>query len=133
MLASAATAGGGPRRALVAIAFVAAIAIVIANDIALVARSGQSVGRRWLGICVLDSHTMLPPSVGQVIFRNVLGGAQFGLAWHPFSFWPGFMLIIGPWPIACYAPAIADRRWHRGLNDRWAHTVVIDVLADEHR
>jgi uncharacterized RDD family membrane protein YckC len=129
----AATAGGGPRTALVAIGVVAAFAIAIANDIALVARSGQSIGRRWLGICVLDSHTMLPPSVGQVIFRNFLAGAVFGIGWHPFAFLPGLMLIVGPWPIICYAPAVADRRWHRGLNDRWAHTVVIDVLADEHR
>ena len=133
MLAFAATAAGGPRTALVSLAVFAAIAIAIANDVALVARSGQSVGRRWLGICVLDSHTMKPPHVGQVIVRNIVGGASFGIGLQPFAFLPGLMLIIGPWPIICYAPAIADRRWHRGLNDRWAHTVVIDLLADQHQ
>ena len=131
VLALVATAGGGPRTALVSLAVVAAIAIGITNDIVLVARSGQSVGRRWLGICVLDSHAMQPPAVGQVIVRNIVGGASFGIAWHPFANL-ALIFVIGPWPIICYAPAVADRRWHRGLNDRWAHTVVIDLLAEQH-
>ena len=123
-----ATNDGGLRSALVAIALLAALLIGIGNGIVLVARSGQSLGRRWLGIQVLDSHRMVPPDVWQVIWRNIVGGLGFGVGWHPFWFLPGFMVIVSPWAIICYIPAIIDRRWHRGLNDRWAHTVVIDLL-----
>jgi hypothetical protein len=42
-------------------------------------------------------------------------------------------VVISPWPIICYAFAVTDKRWHRGLNDRWASTVVIDVRGLEHR
>jgi RDD family len=133
VLAYAVTSSGGLRTVAMSVAFIAAITIAIVNGIVLVARSGQSIARRWLGISILDSHTMLPPHVGQVILRNFIGGSTFGIGWHPFAFLPSLMVIIGPWPIINYAPAIANRRWHRGLNDRWAHTVVIDLLADPRR
>jgi uncharacterized RDD family membrane protein YckC len=123
-----ATHDGVLRSALVALALVAALLIGIGNGIVLVVRSGQSLGRRWFGIQVLDSHRMVPPDVWQVILRNIVGGVGFGIGWHPFGFLPGFMVIVSPWPIICYIPALIDRRWHRGLNDRWAHTVVIDLL-----
>jgi uncharacterized RDD family membrane protein YckC len=129
ILVAATTSRGHPRSVLTALAIATALLVAIANSIVLVARDGQSLGRRLLAIKVLDSHSMSPPSVPQVIFRNIIGGASFGLGWHPFAFLPLF-LVAGPWPFICYGFAVADRRWHRALNDRWAHTVVIDVAGE---
>lgn len=122
---------GGPE--LYALGFLGLIAIVSANDIALVARTGQSIGRRLLGVRVVDISKMTPPKVGQVIFRTVLSGTGTGIAWRPIAALPAFGILIGPWPLICYGFAVADRRWHRGLNDRWAHTVVIDVRGERAR
>jgi uncharacterized RDD family membrane protein YckC len=123
---------GGPD-AVFALGFLGSLAIVIANDIALVARTGQSIGRRLLGVRVVDSSKMTPPNLGQVIFRTVLSGTGIGIAWRPIAAIPALGILIGPWPLICYGFAVADRRWHRGLNDRWAHTVVIDVRAERSR
>jgi uncharacterized RDD family membrane protein YckC len=122
---------GGP--AVFGLGFLGLIAIVIANDIALVARTGQSIGRRLLGVRVVDTSKMTPPNLGQVIFRSVLSGTGTGIAWRPIAAIPSLGILIGPWPLICYGFAVADRRWHRGLNDRWAHTVVIDVRAERSR
>lgn len=51
----------------------------------------------------------------------------FGVGWQPFGFLPGLTLIVAPWPIIGYIPAIIDRRRRRGFLDRWAHTVVIEL------
>jgi hypothetical protein len=84
-----------------------------------------------LGIQIVDSYTMTPPSGWQVFGRNFLKHLLgVGMAWHPFGGIPGFVVIVGPWPIICFVPAVADRRWHRGLHDRWSHTVVIDVRPE---
>jgi hypothetical protein len=120
---------GGPRSVFIGLGLAASLLVAIANDIVLVVRDGQSVGRRLLAIRVLDSHSMSPPRLGQVILRNIIGGGAVGIGWQPVAFLPAF-LVIGPWPIICYGFAVADRRWHRGLNDRWAHTVVIDVAGE---
>lgn len=113
--------------ACVALFGIGAIAVVMINEYALVVSRGQSVGKRLLGIQVVDSHTMLPPHGWEVVWRNaaksLFGG---GFAWTPLAAASGFTIIVGAWPLICFAPAIADR-WHRGLHDRWAHTVVIDV------
>jgi RDD family len=119
----------GPRSVFMGLGFAASLLVAIGNDIVLVARDGQSIGRRLLAIKVLDSHSMSPPLVWQVIWRNIVGGAGFGFAWQPLAFLP-LLVVVGPWPIICYGFAVADRRWHRGLNDRWAHTVVIDVAGE---
>ena len=106
---------------------VGSIAVVAVNEFVLVASRGQSVGKRLLGIQVVDSHTMIPPRGWNVVWRNAakcLFGV--GFAWTPLATVPGFMIVVGPWPLICFGPAFADR-WHRGLHDRWAHTVVIDV------
>jgi hypothetical protein len=110
----------------------ASASIWIVNDLVSVARTGQSVGRRYLGIQVLDSHAMNPPTLGQVALRNLVAEAAIGIAWHPFTGIPMFF-VLGPWPLICYAPAVADRRWHRALHDRWSHTVVIELDHDTSR
>ena len=115
-----ATDPGGLRDALELFALIATIVIAIANDIMLVARTGQSIGRKLCGIIVLDSRTMLPPLTEQAFLRCVLGTGAGGL-------------VAALWLPICFIPAFIDRQWHRGLNDRWAHTVVIDLLADQHR
>jgi hypothetical protein len=111
---------GGLRDMLALFALIATIVIAIANDIVLVARTGQSIGRKLCGISVLDSGTMLPPLTAQAFLRGVLGSGAGGL-------------VAVVWLPICFIPAFIDRHWHRGLNDRWAHTVVIDLLADQRR
>jgi uncharacterized RDD family membrane protein YckC len=115
----------------VALTVMALIAIVIVNEFVLVARTGQSVGKRLLGIRVVDSSTMAPPRVGQIIWRNLVKGGVSGFGWHPFGGATSF--TIGAWPVICFAPAIFDTKWHRGLHDRLAHTVVIDVRGERGR
>lgn len=41
-------------------------------------RSGESA-LGWRG------QTMVSPNVRQDIFRNILGGAMFGIGWHQFA------------------------------------------------
>jgi len=87
-------------------------------------------GKWLLGIQIVDSHTMVPPRGRQVVLRNLFKyGLNVGIPWHPFAGAP--MIVLGPWPIICFASAIADRSWHRGPHDRGAHTVVIDVRVDD--
>jgi uncharacterized RDD family membrane protein YckC len=93
-----------------------------------VAVAGSSVGRRLFGMRVVDSTTMAPPRFGQIIWRYAVQSASFGFAWHPFG--SSLMLVVGPWPLICFAPALFDEHWHRGLHDRLAHTVVIDVRGE---
>jgi uncharacterized RDD family membrane protein YckC len=121
----ASTSDGGVRTALTWVAVLVSIAIVIVNDIVLVARRGQSLGRRLFAIQVVDGHTMRPPGLLAVLVRGFVGTLQFGYAWHPFGL--PFMVLVGPWPVICYAPVLFDRQWRRGLHDRWSGTVVIDV------
>jgi len=109
--------------------FVALVAAAM-NDVALVVRSGQSTGRRLLGLRVVDSATMTPPRVGEVLWRNILAGANFGVVWHPVAALSALALTVGPWPVINYAFAVGDRGWHRALSDRWSRTVVIDVRRE---
>jgi uncharacterized RDD family membrane protein YckC len=112
----------------VALLVVAAIVLAVINQLALVVRTGQSVGRRLFDIRVVDSTAMIPPRVGQVLWRNFIGGANVGILWHPIAALPN--VALGPWPLICYGFAVADGRWHRAVNDRWSHTVVIDVRQE---
>jgi uncharacterized RDD family membrane protein YckC len=109
------------------VALFSAVLISIANDVVLVVRSGQSVGRRIFAVMVLDSKRMTPPGVWQVLWRNLLAGPGVGYAWHPISAWSGFIVVLGPWPFLCYGAIFFDRCWRRGLHDRWSGTVVIDA------
>jgi hypothetical protein len=120
---------GLPHAALGLLGVAATIAVASWNSIALVARCGQSLGLRWLGMQLLDSAKMTPPGIGQIVWRGFLGGMGIAFAWHPF-FLPRVALMINPWAIVCYAFAFTDQRWHRALYDRWAHTVVIDRRPD---
>lgn len=113
----------------IALAFVASVVLSIANGVVLVVRSGQSVGRRVFALKVLDSNRMTPPGAWQVIWRNTLAGPGIGFAWHPISALPGFIVILSPWPLICYGTILFDRRWRRGLHDRWSRTVVVDALS----
>ena len=79
----------GAPDAIVIVLFIAAIAMAIANELVLVVRTGQSIGRRVFAVKVLDSNRMTPPGTWQVIWRNLVAGPGFGMAWHPISALPG--------------------------------------------
>jgi uncharacterized RDD family membrane protein YckC len=117
----------GSRGTLVLLALLCSLVIAIGNDWIFVVRTGQSIGRRILGVRVVDSATMMPARAGQVLLRSLVGGATVGIAWHPIAALPTLFVLLGPWPLICYGFAAADRQWHRALNDRWSHTVAIDV------
>jgi uncharacterized RDD family membrane protein YckC len=85
------------------------------------------LGKRLFAMRVVDSSTMRPPGRGQAFWRYGLRSAVVGIGWHPFG---GTIFTVGPWPFVCFAPALFDKQWHRGLHDRLAHTVVIDVRGE---
>ena len=89
---------------LVVLGAAGVLAIVVVNEFVCVTRSGQSVGKRLLAIQVVDVHAMMPPDVGQLFWRNLLRSIQFGVVWHPFGTLTSFIVVVGPWPVICYAP-----------------------------
>jgi uncharacterized RDD family membrane protein YckC len=121
------TTGVG-RSLLWASASLLTLAISIVNSVVLVARTGQSLGKRRLAIRIVDRRTGQNPGVVQVIWREFLAGLHFGVAWHPVTGAP-FVVMVGPWIVIDGTPALFDPRWHRTLHDRWSNTVVIDARA----
>jgi uncharacterized RDD family membrane protein YckC len=111
------------------VTLIAVFAIYIVNEYVLVARTGQSLGKRLLAMRVVDSSTMRPPRVGQIMWRDIVMSGINGFGWHPF----GGAFVVSPWPIVVFAAALLDTQWHRGLHDRWAHTLVIDVRGERTR
>lgn len=87
--------------------------VAVAYEIGMVALRGQTVGKRWLGIKVVDATTGAVPNLDQAARRAAPTLIQI----IPF---------IGAFAVALYLPLLWRPR-RQGLHDRLAATVVVKV------
>lgn len=87
--------------------------VVVGYEVVLIALSGQTIGKRWMGIRVVDAVTGAVPNLDQSVRRalpSMLGAVP----------------IIGGVAFLLYLPALWDPR-RQGLHDRLAATIVVNA------
>jgi uncharacterized RDD family membrane protein YckC len=87
--------------------------VLVAYTIGLVARSGQTIGKRWMRIRVADAVTGAVPNLDQSARRAVPVLIQV-------------IPVIGMLSLFLYLPALWRPR-RQGLHDKLAATVVVNV------
>jgi uncharacterized RDD family membrane protein YckC len=87
--------------------------VLVAYTIGLVARSGQTIGKRWMRIRVADAVTGAVPNLDQSARRAVPVLIQV-------------IPVVGALSIFLYLPALWRPR-RQGLHDKLAGTVVVSV------
>jgi len=87
--------------------------VAVAYEIGMVALRGQTVGKRWLGIKVVDATTGAVPNLDQSARRAAPTLIQI-------------IPVIGAFAIVLYLPLLWRPR-RQGLHDRLAATVVVKV------
>ncbi|MDX3800907.1 RDD family protein [Streptomyces sp. AK04-3B] len=91
---------------------VAAI-LYVAYDTVLTARTGQTLGKRWLGMRVADLDNGSTPSVQTSLVRALV-------LWVPFAFCCACL-----WTAVCGGWSYFDKPYKQGLHDKAAKTVVV--------
>ncbi|QNP72440.1 RDD family protein [Streptomyces roseirectus] len=92
-----------------------AAVLYIAYDTVLTARTGQTLGKRWLGMRVANLENGSNPSTQTAL-------ARAAVLWVPFAFCCACLwtAISGGW-------SFFDRPYKQGLHDKAAKTVVVSV------
>ncbi|MDN0197123.1 RDD family protein [Streptomyces sp. S.PNR 29] len=92
-----------------------AAVLYIAYDTVLISRTGQTLGKRWLGMRVADLDNGATPSVQTSLTRAAV-------LWLPFAFCCAcvWTIIAGGW-------SFFDRPYKQGLHDKAARTVVVST------
>ncbi|MET8075867.1 RDD family protein [Streptomyces sp. NPDC005303] len=92
--------------------FLAAV-LYIAYDTVLISRSGQTLGKKWLGMRVANLDNGSTPSVQTTLIRSAV-------LWIPFAFCCAciWTAISGGW-------SYFDKPYKQGLHDKAAKTVVV--------
>lgn len=98
----------------------------MASEIVGVALRGQTIGKAAMGLRVVRSADATVPGFDTAFVRLSLQSFNIGRSFHPFL-GSTLFVVVGPWPLICYGPILFDREMRRGLHDRIAGTVVIDV------
>lgn len=90
-----------------------AAVLYIAYDTVLISRSGQTLGKRWLGMRVANLDNGSTPSVQTTLTRSAV-------LWIPFAFCCAciWTAIAGGW-------SYFDKPYKQGLHDKAAKTVVV--------
>jgi uncharacterized RDD family membrane protein YckC len=90
-----------------------AAVLYIAYDTILISRSGQTLGKRWLGMRVAKLDNGATPSVQNTLVRSAV-------LWIPFAFCCAciWTAIAGGW-------SFFDKPFKQGLHDKAAKTVVV--------
>lgn len=98
----------------VAQSLIAAV-LYIAYDTVLISRSGQTLGKKWLGMRVANLDNGATPSVQTSLTRALV-------LWVPFAFCCAciWTAIAGGW-------SFFDKPYKQGLHDKAAKTVVVSV------
>ncbi|AVV42381.1 RDD family protein [Streptomyces sp. ID05-04B] len=91
---------------------VAAI-LYVAYDTVLTARTGQTLGKRWLGMRVADLDNGSTPSAQTSLVRALV-------LWVPFAFCCACL-----WTAVCGGWSYFDKPYKQGLHDKAAKTVVV--------
>ncbi|MFJ8544516.1 RDD family protein [Streptomyces sp. NPDC093586] len=92
-----------------------AAVLYIAYDTYMTARTGQTLGKKWLGMRVADLDNGATPSVQTSLVRALV-------LWIPFAFCCAcvWTIIAGGW-------SFFDKPYKQGLHDKAAKTVVVSV------
>jgi uncharacterized RDD family membrane protein YckC len=105
------------------------VAVQIVNQVVLVARTGQSIGKRLTGLRIVGFTNHRTPSGVQAFARWFVVSIAIGIAWRPGWLVGGWSITIGPWQLLCYGLVLLDPTTRRGLHDRIAGTIVVDARA----
>ncbi|AQS69358.1 RDD family protein [Streptomyces pactum] len=92
-----------------------AAVLYIAYDTYMSSRTGQTLGKKWLGLRVANLDNGATPSVQTSLIRALV-------LWIPFAFCCAcvWTVIAGGW-------SFFDRPYKQGLHDKAAKTVVVSV------
>ncbi|OIJ67653.1 hypothetical protein WN71_012035 [Streptomyces mangrovisoli] len=92
-----------------------AAVLYIAYDTVLISRTGQTLGKKWLGMRVANLDNGSTPSVQTSL-------ARAAVLWIPFAFCCAcvWTAIAGGW-------SFFDRPYKQGLHDKAAKTVVVSL------
>ncbi|WP_053852671.1 RDD family protein [Streptomyces sp. NRRL B-24085] len=92
-----------------------AAVLYIAYDTVLITRSGQTLGKKWLGMRVANLDNGSTPSVQTTLIRSAV-------LWIPFAFCCAciWTAISGGW-------SYFDKPYKQGLHDKAAKTVVVST------
>ncbi|MEU6589189.1 RDD family protein [Streptomyces sp. NPDC046881] len=98
----------------VAQAVIAAV-LYVAYDTLMISRSGQTLGKKWLGMRVANLENGATPSVQSALLRALV-------LWLPFAFCCAciWTVIAGGW-------SFFDKPYKQGLHDKAAKTVVVST------
>ncbi|MEU6481473.1 RDD family protein [Streptomyces sp. NPDC047017] len=91
------------------------VVLYLAYDTFMISRSGQTLGKRWLGMRVADLKDGSTPSAATALLRAAV-------LWIPFWFCCAciWLAICGGW-------SYFDRPYKQGLHDKAAKTVVVST------
>ncbi len=96
----------------------------------LLARSGQTLPKRWFGIQVVNHQSQAPPSLLRVFYRETLGrwGIPVGIAyvlWRSTGAFPNLLLFVGLSSVTMLIDALMGQRFQgRTGHDLLAGTTV---------
>jgi uncharacterized RDD family membrane protein YckC len=92
-----------------------AAVLFLAYDTFLIAKTGQTLGKKWLGMRVANLDDGATPSVQTALVRSAV-------LWLPFAFCCAcvWTLVSGGW-------SYFDRPYKQGLHDKAAKTVVVST------
>ncbi|MGW4730383.1 RDD family protein [Streptomyces shenzhenensis] len=92
-----------------------AAVLYIAYDTVLISRTGQTLGKKWLGMRVANLDNGSTPSVQTALVRALV-------LWIPFAFCCACI-----WTAICGGWSFFDRPYKQGLHDKAAKTVVVST------
>ncbi|MGW2617708.1 RDD family protein [Streptomyces sp. NPDC001500] len=92
-----------------------AVILYVAYDTVLTTRTGQTLGKRWLGLRVADLDDGSTPSVQTSLIRALV-------LWVPFAFCCACL-----WTAICGGWSYFDKPYKQGLHDKAAKTVVVST------
>jgi uncharacterized RDD family membrane protein YckC len=94
---------------------VVAAVLFVGYDTLLTAKSGQTLGKKWLGMRVADLNNGSMPSAQTSLVRALV-------LWLPFAF-----CCACVWTIICGGWSYFDKPYKQGLHDKAAKTVVVST------
>ncbi|MEV7198201.1 RDD family protein [Streptomyces sp. NPDC093510] len=92
-----------------------AAVLYIAYDTFMISRTGQTLGKKWLGMRVANLNDGATPSLQTAL-------ARAAVLWLPFAF-----CCACVWTVICGGWSFFDKPYKQGLHDKAAKTVVVSA------
>lgn len=92
-----------------------AVVLYMGYDTVMITKSGQTLGKRWLGMRVANLDNGSTPSVQTGLIRSAV-------LWIPFAF-----CCFCVWTVICGGWSFFDKPYKQGLHDKAAKTVVVST------